>query len=153
MSSILFLTNRFYEYLYVIAISTYKFLFAGPVAVTSGFDYWETVISLSLGGLFGFFLFYFFSAEIIHFYNKFFPPKPHAPRAGWMKRYRRRLALKKYGLPLLLFFGPLLLSLPLTAFIVRRWFSDVKNVIVYFCFSIVLWAFVFGILTRFNILK
>jgi len=153
MSSILFLTNWFYKYLYVIAISTYRFVFAGPVAVTSGFNYWETAVSLSLGGLIGFFLFYFFSAEIILFYNKLFLSKPQVPKAGWMKRYRRRLALKKYVLPLVLFIGPLLLSIPISAFVVRRWFKDEKNILAYSCISIVSWAFAFAFLTHFNLPK
>jgi hypothetical protein len=152
MFSILFLVNRFYEYLYVIAISSYKFLFAGPAAVASGFNYWETSLSLALGGIFGFFVFYFFSAEIIVIYNKFFPPKQRTLKSGWMKRYRRRLALKKYGIPVLLVVGPSLFSIPLTAFIVRRWFRGTKHVFVYFCISVICWAFVFGTMTRINLL-
>jgi len=65
MLCLLLLAHRFYEYLYVVAISTYKFLFAGPAAVASGFSYWETSLSLALGGIIGFFVFYFFSAEIV----------------------------------------------------------------------------------------
>jgi hypothetical protein len=151
MLSFLFLVNKFYEYFYVIAISSYKFLFAGSAAVASGFNYWETSLSLSLGGLIGFFIFYFFSVEIIKIYNSFSPPKPKIPKAGWMKKYRRKLSFRKYGVPVLLITGPSLFSIPLTAFIVRRWFREIKHVIVYFCISIICWAFVFGTMVQFNL--
>jgi len=150
MLSILVLANHFFEYLYVIAISTYKFLFAGPVAVASGFNYWETSLSLTVGGIIGFIVFYFFSAEIILFYNRSFPSKPKVPRVGWMKRNRRRLFFRKYGIPILMIIGPSVLSIPCTAFIVRRWFRNTKFIFVYFCISVVSWAFIFGMLVWFK---
>jgi len=153
MSSLLFLTHRFYEYIYVVAISSFKFIFAGPAAAASGFNFWETALSLAIGGLAGFFIFYFFSAQLILFFNRIFPPRPRVPKSGWMKRYRRRIALKKFGFPLLLVVGPLLLSIPVTAFIVRRWLRNNKHIFVYFCISIVSWAFVFGIVSRFIVVK
>ncbi|MPM10453.1 hypothetical protein SDC9_56785 [bioreactor metagenome] len=152
MLSILFLANRYYEYLYVIAISSIKFLFAGPAAVASGFNYWETSVSLAVGGIIGFFVFYFFSAEIILVYTRIFFRRKRKPKSGWMKRYRRRLVLVRFGIPVLLIIGPSILSIPLTAFIVRRWFRKTKYIIVYFCTSIIFWAFAFGTLAWFNIL-
>mgnify|MGYP001309673865 CR=1 FL=1 len=151
MLCLLFLAHRFYEYLYVVAISTYKFLFAGPAAVASGFNYWETSLSLALGGIIGFFVFYFFSAEIILLFNRIVSKKRRTVNGEWMKRYRRQIKLRKYGIPLLMVFGPSILSIPLTAFIVRRWFRKTKYIIVYFCISVVSWAFIFGTLSRLNI--
>lgn len=151
MLNILFLTNRFYEYIYVVAISSYKFLFAGPIAVASGFDYWETSLSLALGGVIGFFIFYFFSAEIIIVYNRFLRKGLKTPQSGWMKRYRRQMKLRKCGISLLLIFGPAILSIPLTAFIVRRWFRNAKFIFVYFCISVISWAFIFGTIYWLNI--
>lgn len=152
MFCLLFLNNRFYEYLYVIAISSYKFLFAGPAAVASGFNYWETSLSLTIGGILGFYLFYFFSSQIIRFFNRSFPGNPKPPKPGWVAKNRRRLILRKYGFPLLLVFGPSLLSIPLTAFIVRRWVQNRKYLFLYFCLSIIFWAFVFGTLAQLNVL-
>lgn len=151
MLCLLFLAHRFYEYLYVVAISTYKFLFAGPAAVASGFNYWETSLSLASGGIIGFFVFYFFSAEIILLFNRIVLKKRRTVNGEWMKRYRRQIKLRKYGIPLLMVFGPSILSIPLTAFIVRRWFRKTKYIIVYFCISVVSWAFIFGTLSRLNI--
>ncbi|HBG70140.1 MAG: hypothetical protein A2W93_10405 [Bacteroidetes bacterium GWF2_43_63] len=151
MLNILFLTNRFYEYLYVVAISTYKFLFAGPVAVASGFNYWEISLCLALGGIIGFIVFYCFSAEIILVFNRLFQRGVKTPRTGWIKRYRRQVRLRKLGFPMLMIFGPAILSIPLTAFIVRRWFRNTKYIFVYFCVSVVSWAFIFGTLAWLNI--
>lgn len=151
MLCLLLLAHRFYKYLYVVAISTYKFLFAGPAAVASGFNYWETSLSLALGGVIGFFVFYFFSAEIILLFNRVVPKKRKSISAAKMRRYRRQLKLKKFGIPLLMIFGPSLLSIPLTAFVVRRWFWKTKYIFVYFCISIVCWAFIFGTLSRLNV--
>ena len=151
MLCLLLLAHRFYEYLYVVAISTYKFLFAGPAAVASGFNYLETSLSLALGGIIGFFVFYFFSAEIILLFNRVVLKKRRTVNGEWMRRYRRQIKLRKYGIPLLMVFGPSILSIPLTAFIVRRWFRKTKYIIVYFCISVVSWAFIFGTLSRLNL--
>lgn len=151
MLCLLLLAHRFYEYLYVVAISTYKFLFAGPAAVASGFNYLETSLSLALGGIIGFFVFYFFSAEIILLFNRLVLKKRRTVSNDWMKRYRRQVKLRKYGIPLLMIFGPSILSIPLTAFIVRCWFRKTKYIIVYFCISVVSWAFIFGTLAWLNL--
>jgi len=151
MPCLLLLTHRFYEYAYVVVISTYRFLFAGPVAVASGFDYLEISLSLALGGFIGFVIFYFFSDRVIYLYRMLLQKNQKPPKSGWMKRYRKQLQLRRYGIPLLMVFGPSVLSIPLTAFIVRRWFRKTKCIIVYFCISVLSWAFIFGTLSTLNI--
>jgi len=84
-------------------------------------------------------------------FNRIVLKKRRTVNGEWMKRYRRQMKLRKFGIPLLMVFGPSILSIPLTAFIVRRWFRKTKYIIVYFCISVVSWAFIFGTLSWLNI--
>lgn len=152
MLFILGLANSIFEYLYVIAISSYRFIFAGPAALASGFNYWEISICLAIGGVFGFLIFYFFFDIIILLFRKIFSPKAHKNRLKWLMKNRRIiLTAHRAGLFFLLFVGPVVLSIPLTAFIAQRWYNKRKHIIVYFCISVVGWALIFGVLARFNL--
>ncbi|PKP04060.1 MAG: hypothetical protein CVU11_06105 [Bacteroidetes bacterium HGW-Bacteroidetes-6] len=146
--------NSAFEYLYVIAISTYRFVFAGPAALASGFNYWEISICLAIGGVSGFFAFYYFSDVLITLFRKMIATRNSQKRFKWFVKNRNTLRkIHKTGLLLLLIPGPVILSIPLTAFFAQRWYNKQKHIIVYFCISVTGWAFIFGILARFNLVQ
>lgn len=153
MSFILNLGHPIFEYVYVAVISTYRFVFAGPAALVNGFNYWEISICLAAGGIFGFVFFYYFSDFVIFLYKKLFPFKKKERRFKWFIKNRKTIGwIRRTGLFVLLVVGPVVLSIPLTAFFARRWYNKLKHIIVYFCISVAGWAFVFGILARFNLI-
>ena len=146
----------------VLIVSGIKFIFASPLAYIHGFSFFQTLISTSTGGIVGILFFFFFSGWIIKQYRKYMPKinscfslpffsnckqpsleTENIKKVKFSKRNRFILKMhKRYGYFGLITFTPILLSIPLGAFIAKRYYSREKHVLVHLSVSIVIWSFV-----------
>ena len=146
--------------LHVYLLATVKYFFTFPYAMIIGLNYTQTIIAVTIGGISGFFFFYYFSGIIIRYYNKnkgiihstikkyllidlkrFFKlrKKPvFTKRTRYFIRFR-----KSYGLWGIVIMTPILLSIPIGAFLLKKYYSSHKNVFAYMMISILGWSLVF----------
>ena len=136
----------------VILISSVKFLFAPPVALSLGFNFWQTILLTSTGGILGIILFYFLSTGILKLYRyilkrlrtAFSKDKSSAKKKKHFPR-RNKLIIRlrgKIGMYGLIVLTPCILSIPLGCFLVNKYYSRNKYVVLYLCIAIILWSVV-----------
>ena len=149
-----------FKLIQVLVISGIKFLFAPLISIGYGFNYFQTVGISAVGGIMGILFFYFLSKWIIRQYYKYCPlafsyftgEKVEKARKILncsevpKKKFTRKNKLiinvrKKYGFIGIIFFTPILLSIPIGAFLAQKYYSKKNNVLVYMSISIVLWSF------------
>lgn len=150
----------FFKLFQVILLSGVKFLFAPFIAVGYGFSYIQTVVLTTIGGILGLMFFYFISKWMIRQYEKLCP-KIIAYFAGeeWANSYRQgsckkqdrkkftrtnKLIInirKKYGYFGIILLTPILLSIPIGAFLAQKYYSKNNHVLVYLSLSVLFWSF------------
>ncbi|MCD4729925.1 MAG: hypothetical protein K8R74_04960 [Bacteroidales bacterium] len=151
---------QFFKLIQILIVSGIKFLFAPLISIGYGFNYFQTVIFTTIGGILGILFFYFLSKWIISQYGKYCPivfsyfTGEKVERAKKIlncdqppkKKFTRKNKIiinirKKYGFFGIIFFTPILLSIPIGAFLARKYYSKKANVLVYMSISVVLWSF------------
>jgi uncharacterized membrane protein len=130
-----------FEVLSVFFLSSVKF-FAGPILAKSlGFSYLSTVFVSSLGGVFGVFLFYNLGTRIVSFFPNFFKPIKKKKKIFTRKNKFFVNVIRNYGLFGLSIFSPVLISIPVGAFLAARFFDNQKYVaLAVMSISVVLWS-------------
>ena len=130
-----------YEIFSVILTSSVKF-FAGPILAKSlGFSYLNTVIVSSVGGVLGVFVFFNLGTRIVNFFPNFFKPIKKKKRVFTKKNKFFVNVIRNYGLFGLSIFTPVLISIPVGAFLAARFFQDQKNTaLLIMSISVVLWS-------------
>jgi len=130
-----------YEIFSVILTSSVKF-FAGPILAKSlGFSYLNTVIVSSVGGVVGVFVFFNLGTRIVNFFPNFFKPIKKKKRVFTKKNKFFVNVIRNYGLFGLSIFTPVLISIPVGAFLAARFFQDQKNTaLLIMSISVVLWS-------------
>ena len=130
-----------FEVLSVFFLSSVKF-FAGPILAKSlGFSYLSTVFVSSLGGVFGVFLFYNLGTRIVSFFPNFFKPIKKTKKIFTRKNKFFANVIRNYGLFGLSIFSPVLISIPVGAFLAARFFDNQKYVaLAVMSISVVLWS-------------
>lgn len=130
-----------YEIFSVILTSSVKF-FAGPILAKSlGFSYLNTVIISSAGGVVGVFVFFNLGTRIVNFFPNFFKPIKKKKRVFTKKNKFFVNVIRNYGLFGLSIFTPVLISIPVGAFLAARFFHDQKNTaLLIMSISVVLWS-------------
>lgn len=130
-----------YEMFSVILTSSVKF-FAGPILAKSlGFSYLNTVIVSSVGGVVGVFVFFNLGTRIVNFFPNFFKPIKKKKRVFTKKNKFFVNVIRNYGLFGLSIFTPVLISIPVGAFLAARFFQDQKNTaLLIMSISVVLWS-------------
>ncbi len=139
--------------LFLWAFSSVKFFFAVPAIVFAGYSFIECVLISSLGGLAGFFVFYYIGE--LKFIRKYF-----GMFMDWVfrilgieriqkekKKFTRmnRLIVKirgKYGLIGLAILTPSIFSIPLGSLLAARYYDKNRSTIPYMVTSIILWSLV-----------
>lgn len=145
-------------------LATVKYVLTFPFALHIGLNFEQTLIAVTLGGIAGFFFFYHFSGFAIKQFHyvktfiwKFSPPsfrlkyrqliswrrsltgeKVFTKRNRFIARFR-----SKYGLPGIIIASPVVLSLPIGAFLLNKYYPKHKLVMPYMILSILSWAAVF----------
>jgi len=130
-----------YEIFSVILTSSVKF-FAGPILAKSlGFSYLNTVIVSSVGGVVGVFVFFNLGTRIVNFFPNFFKPIKKKKRVFTKKNKFFVNVIRNYGLFGLSIFTPVLISIPVGAFLAARFFQNQKNTaLLIMSISVVLWS-------------
>lgn len=129
------------EVLSVFLLSSVKF-FAGPILAKSiGFTYLKTLVVSSLGGIFGVFSFYNLGTRIVDFFPNFFKPIKKKKKIFTKKNKFFVNVIRNYGLFGLSIFSPVLISIPVGAFLAARFFNNQKNTtLLVMAISVVLWS-------------
>lgn len=158
-----------FKSLEVMIMSGLKFVFAPFLSYSLDFNYFQTIVLTSLGGIIGIFFFYLLSKRLIKVYSKMYFIKNFFRiikksmcsllniENYEKKKFSRKNKLivkvmNKYGLIGLAVLTPVLLSIPLGAFLASKYFSGKnKKVLVYLSASIVTWSFVIS--TIFEVIK
>lgn len=149
-----------FKLIQVLIISGVKFLFAPLVSIAYGFNYFQTVIFTTVGGILGILFFYFFSKWIIRQYSKYCPIVfsyftgekverakkilncDQPPKKKFTRKNKLIINLRiKYGFLGIILLTPVLLSIPIGAFLAQKYYSKKSNVLIYLSISVVFWSF------------
>ena len=153
-----------FKIIQVFLLATVKYVITFPFALLIGLNFVQTLIAVTLGGIAGFFFFYYLSGYAIkrlHHFKTFL--RRHTPRPlrikfrqllNWRKKVtgervfskRNRLIVSfrsKFGLLGIVVLSPVILSIPLGAFLLNKYYSNHKMAKPYMVFSILSWTAVF----------
>jgi hypothetical protein len=140
------------EIIITILSSAVKFAVTFPLAIMQfEFGFWETVCWTNVGGILGIYFFAFISGKLISWWNRTFRKShPHRVANGssdrkiFTKRNRRIVRIKKqYGLIGIAISTPFLLSIPVGAFLVVRYYRASKKGFLYLFISNVIWSIIY----------
>jgi hypothetical protein len=148
----------------VFLLATVKYVFTFPFALLIGLNFVQTLIAVTLGGIAGFFFFYYLSGYAIkewyHIKNRI---RRHTPRIilfkfrqlrAWRKKVtgervfskRNRLIVSfraRFGLLGIVALSPVILSIPIGAFLLNKYYSKHKMAKPFMVLSILSWTAVF----------
>lgn len=143
------------NHLEVIIVSGIKFFLASPVSYLNGFNYLQTVLFTTIGGIAGLFFFFFFSGWLIRRYRilliflerrykqSFTLNKLKQIRKNSVNVEKSKLlnfVMNKMGFFGFILLTPVVLSIPIGAFIAKRYYSNKRYILVYLSLSVVFWA-------------
>lgn len=154
-----------FKIIQVFLLATVKYVLTFPYALLIGLNFQQTLISVTLGGIAGFIFFYHFSGFALRQFHhvKTFLWK-HTPKSirlkfrrmvGWRKGVtgekvftkKSRMIVRfrsKYGLLGIIVASPIILSLPIGAFLINKYYPKHKMALSYMILSILSWAAVFA---------
>ncbi len=148
----------------VFLLASVKYVITFPFAMLIGLNFLQTLISVTLGGIAGFFFFYHFSGfaiskfpHIRKFLRKYIPFSirlKYRQLVVWRKKItgervfskRNRFIVyfrSKFGLPGIIILSPVILSIPIGAFLLNKYYSKHKLARPYMVLSILSWTVVF----------
>lgn len=152
------------KYINVIVIASVKFFWATPYAFLFRLNHIETLVMIELGGIFGFLFFYVLFSFLLKELKLIWPmiyfitPRIFKVRfEQWLdtRRYRRLTANKftrrnkmivhirqKTGMLGIILLTPVVLSIPVGAFLGTKYFHHKRGFIPWMLFSIFAWGIV-----------
>lgn len=149
--------------LQVFLLATVKYSMTMPYALVIGLNYPETILTAIVGGMAGFYFFYRISGLIINYFNRHFSKihfafkkyfkidllsffkRRNKKRHIFNKKMRLIIKLKKkYGFWGIIISTPILLSFPIGAFLLKKYYSKNKNIIPYMLLSVIGWCLIFS---------
>lgn len=156
--------GSFYKLIEIGIISAVKFLVAPLVSFSFGYNYLQTIIITTIGGIAGVFFFFYLSAFLLKIFrrywskikNFFSKPKLHSKtitvekpkRIIKTKKYFSRknkfivMTKRKYGLWGIAALTPILLSIPLGTFLANKYYRNKKSVLVSLTISVLSWSII-----------
>ena len=148
------------ELIQVIIVSGIKFLFAPFISIGYGFNYLQTVIFTTLGGIAGLLFFYYLSKWMLRMYLRICPvvisyfggeeariamQASQCRKPDRKKFTRKNKAIvnlrNKYGLVGIILLTPVLLSIPIGAFLAQKYYPRKNSLLVYLSLSVLMWSF------------
>ena len=162
MILILIKAGSFFKLFEVLILSGVKFLIAPTLSFKLGFDFSETVVVTTIGGILGVIFFFFLSEIILRFFKRAWPkikqsfsmqkseplPVPVIKKnTSSKKNFSRKnkfivLTRRKYGLWGIAFLTPILLSIPLGTFLASKYYKNKKSVLLSLTLSVIGWSIV-----------
>ncbi len=132
------------QVIFIIILSATKFLTAPITSLNIGFNYLQTLLITTAGGIMGVFAFYYLSNGIAFLFYKissrFNRGKPKRKKVFTWKNKMIVKTVRKYGLLGVAIITPVLLSIPLGTFIAARYYHDQSQVLRYLCSSVIFWS-------------
>jgi hypothetical protein len=153
-----------FKIIQVFLLASVKYVVTFPFALLIGLNFLQTLIAVTLGGIAGFFFFYYLSGHVVKrlHYVKIFLRKhaPHSVRLKfrqlmlWRKKVTGERVFSKrnrfiasfrarFGLIGIVVLSPVILSIPIGAFLLNKYYSKHKMAKPYMVLSIVSWTAVF----------
>jgi len=146
--------------LHIILLASFKYILTIPYARIIGLNYHQALIAVLVGGIGGFLFFYYLSNWVIHKwhhiksficllvpsfikkrYQAYCNRKARKPKKIFSRKNRMIARIRKsYGLWGIIVTTPILLTIPVGAFLTSKYYSKRKNVVGYMLASIVVWA-------------
>lgn len=161
--------SYFVKIVNVFLLATVKYFYTPIYAFIIGLDFFETLIILITGGIFGFFVFYYLSNILIlsasilkPTFMKLIPESVLKRLRSWKqnrlsktknrKKFSKRnkmivKARSKYGMWGISLLTPILLSIPLGAFLIRKYYHHRKEAIPVMVLTIVVEGIVISIIS------
>lgn len=153
-----------FKLLHVFLLATVKYFIMFPYAMLIGIDFLHTLIIVTVGGITGFYFFYYVSGYFIHLYymhhrqihkaikqvtrvdlHHTFANPEQEKRSKINKKTRLIAKLRrKYGFWGIIIMTPSLLSIPIGAFLLKKYYSREKYIVTYMTLSILGWALLFS---------
>ena len=138
------------EILAVILLSTVKFAATFPFAISiCGMGFWETIVWTNLGGLIGIIIFSYLSDQLIGLRNwvgfRSANKKDDSSKKIIINRKKRRMVRikQKHGLIGIVVFTPVILSIPVGAFLTVHYYGKNNMKMFYlFCANLV-WSLIY----------
>ena len=128
------------QFFLIMFLATVKTLLSPPVAYMSGLSFWPTFIAISCGGIIGFLVTFLITNWLMRLWAKKNPSYKNLRKAKKIVNLR-----KKYKLGVFLFILPFF-SVPVMAYVVRKFFGNSKKIILLSCLIIVFWCLVFSMI-------
>jgi len=153
-----------FKIIQVFLLASVKYVLTYTYALLIGLNFEQTLLAVTLGGIAGFFFFYHVSGfAIARFHRIKIFMRRHLPRPvrrkyrqfmAWRKSVtgervftkRSRLIVyfrQKYGLPGIVILSPVILSLPIGAFLLNKYYPKHKFAMSYMVLSILSWTVLF----------
>ncbi len=153
-----------FKLVHVYLLATVKYFITFPYALIIGLNYTQTIIAVTIGGITGFYFFYRISGILMQRYYRhrltifstikkyllidlarFLEKRSARKKPVFNKRIRTFVKFRNnYGFWGIVIATPILLSIPLGAFLLNKYYSKQKNVFAYMLISILGWALVFS---------
>lgn len=147
----------------VILFSSFKFAMTFPLAILEyKMGIVKTIIYTNIGGLLGIIFFSYLSDLVIQLWKKYVAPslrKLFSPDSPLFKKKQKRIFTKrnrriinirtKYGLIGIALATPIILSIPVGAFLVVRYFGKKPIVLSYLAGANVIWSIIFTVFYTF----
>lgn len=138
--------------IFIILFSSVKFAITFPIAIYQlKCGFWETIVYTSIGGFLGVILFTLLSEYIMKIWRYY--KKKYSLRFSLknkrlvnkdIRRARKLVKIKNvYGFYGVMLLSPVIISIPVGAFIAVRYFRHRNQIICWMSFSVIFWAFVY----------
>lgn len=150
-----------FKIIQVFLLATLKYLLTVPYAILIGIEYKYALPAILIGGMMGFIFFYYFSRKVVFQIKRILPYSCNLLPEFWKARCRRVLTewhtkrknpvftrrnrmlvrLKNnYGLWGIVITTPVLLSIPVGAFLASHYYPRNRKIVIYILISIVIWG-------------
>ncbi len=149
--------------IHVVLLASVKYFLTLPYAMIIGLDYKQAVIAVLIGGIGGFLFFYYFSRRAVRIYHRILPyihtlipvssrsreKRSDPARIDQDKKHKRiftkrnRLIARlrySYGFWGIIVTTPVLLTIPVGAFLANKYYSRRRFIVFYMILSIIGWA-------------
>jgi ABC-type antimicrobial peptide transport system permease subunit len=136
-------------------LSSVKFLLSPLLSISLNLTFFESIISMTVGGLVGVFFFYYLSGLIVMLFGKYIKPifikkkeahlLHHAKNKKPVFTKKNKLIIRiktKWGMYGIVILTPVLLSIPIGAFLANKYFSKNKRILLYLSFSVIGWSII-----------
>jgi len=132
------------NYLLLIVVASTKFALTPLVSLPMDIGRQELFFTMLFGGLLGYFVFFYFSEYLINTFSNITLTKRKKEKKVFTKRNRMIINIvRKRGLVILALITPILLSIPVGAFIAARYFTNKTKVNLVMVGSILTWSFIY----------